>query len=130
MANPIQLRERASYSYCARSRRQQTNPSRKKNFHRVENVIKQLVHTSAVCSSRYEARGKFGEHERCVKVARGVAESNSSFLSFKSSFLRTLTYEPIVNWGKPARTRTAQLLSVSCTRLVQVRSGESNFSPD
>ena len=129
MANPIQLRERASYSYCARSRRQQTNPSRKKNFHRVENVIKQLVHTSAVCSSRYEARGKFGEHERCVKVARGVAESNSSFLSFKSSFF-TLTYEPIVNWGKPARTRTAQLLSVSCTRLVQVRSGESNFSPD
>ena len=32
-------------------------------------------------SSRYEARGKFGEHERCVRVARGVAESNSSFLS-------------------------------------------------
>ena len=31
-------------------------------------------------SSRYEARGKFGEHERCVRVARGVAESNSSFL--------------------------------------------------
>ena len=56
-------------------------PSRKKNFHRVENVIKQLVHTSAMRSSRYEARGKFGEHERCVRVARGVAESNSSFLS-------------------------------------------------
>ena len=34
-------------------------------------------------SSRYEARGKFGEHERCVRVARGVAESNSSFLSFQ-----------------------------------------------
>ena len=32
-------------------------------------------------SSRYEARGKFGEHERCERVARGVAESNSSFLS-------------------------------------------------
>ena len=28
----------------------------------VENVIKQLVHTSAVRSSRYEALGKFGEH--------------------------------------------------------------------
>ena len=83
-----------------------------------------------MCSSRYEARGKFGEHERCVKVARSVAESNSSLLSLKSSFLRTLTYEPIVNWGRPARTRTAQLLSVSCTRLVQVRSGESKFSPD
>ena len=38
-ANQIQLRERASCSYRARSWRQQTNPSRKKNFHRVENVI-------------------------------------------------------------------------------------------
>ena len=25
--------------------------------------------------------GKFGEHERCVRVAQGIAESNSSFLS-------------------------------------------------
>ena len=25
--------------------------------------------------------GRFGEHERCVRVAQGVAESNSSFLS-------------------------------------------------
>ena len=30
----------------------------------VENVIVQLVHTSAVGSSRYEALGKFGEHSR------------------------------------------------------------------
>ena len=28
----------------------------------------------SVRSSSYEARGKFGEHERCVIVARGVAE--------------------------------------------------------
>ena len=48
---------------------------REKNFHRVENVIKQLAHTLAVRSSRYEAREKFGEHERCVRVAGGVAES-------------------------------------------------------
>ena len=34
-----------------------------------------------VHSSRYEAHGKFGEHERCMRVARGIAESNSSFLS-------------------------------------------------
>ena len=27
-----------------------------------------------------DERGKFGEHERSVRVARGVAESNSSFL--------------------------------------------------
>ena len=31
----------------------------KKIFHRVENAIKQLVHASAVGSSRYEALGKF-----------------------------------------------------------------------
>ena len=32
--------------------------------HRVENVIKQLVHTSAVRSSRYEALGSFEEYSR------------------------------------------------------------------
>ena len=31
---------------------------------KLENVIKQLVHMSAVRSSRYEALGKFGEHSR------------------------------------------------------------------
>ena len=57
MSNQIQLRERASYSYSASSWRQQTNPFEKKSF---ENVIKQLVHTSAARSAIYEARGKFG----------------------------------------------------------------------
>ena len=57
----------------------------------------------SVHSSRYEARGKFGEHERCVRVARGVAESNSSFLSalqtsqvLHISMNAQLTYESIV----------------------------------
>ena len=40
-----------------------------KIFHWIENVIKQLVHMSSVLSSRYEACGKFGEHERCVRIA-------------------------------------------------------------
>ena len=48
---------------------------RGKNFHWVENVIKQLVYRSAVRSSRYEAGGKFGERERCVRVARGVTQN-------------------------------------------------------
>ena len=52
---------------------------------KIKNVIKQLVYTSAVRALRYEARGKFGEHERCVRVARGVAESDSSFLSQEAS---------------------------------------------
>ena len=42
----------------------------KKIFHRVENVIKQLVHTSAVRSSRYEALGKFRENKllNCIPI--------------------------------------------------------------
>ena len=28
-----------------------------------------------------DARGNFGEHEKCVRVARGIAESNSSFFN-------------------------------------------------
>ena len=35
----------------------------------------------SVRMSRYWARGKFGEHERGVRVARGAAECNSSLLS-------------------------------------------------
>ena len=57
----------------------------------------------SVRSSRYEARGKIGEHERCVRVARGVAESNSRFLSalqtsqvLHISMNAQLTHEPIV----------------------------------
>ena len=52
----------------------------------------------SVRSSRYKARRKFGEHERCVKVL-----SNSSFLSalqtsqvLPISINAQLTYEPIV----------------------------------
>ena len=37
-------------------------------------------------SSRYEARGKFGEHEKCVRVAPGVLESNLRFLSALQTF--------------------------------------------
>ena len=57
----------------------------------------------SVHPSRYEARRKFGEHKRCVRVARGVAMSNSSFWSAlqTSQVLHILmnaqlTYEPIV----------------------------------
>ena len=54
-------------------------------------------------SSRYEARAKFGEHERCVRVARGAAKSNSSYLSalqasqvLHISMKAQMTNEPIV----------------------------------
>ena len=69
-------------------------------------LVEQLTIGSfvSVRSSRYEACGKFGEHERCVRVAQGIAESNSSSLSSlqTSQVLHVLmnaqlTYEPIVS---------------------------------
>ena len=62
----------------------------------------------------YWARGKFGEQERGVRVARGAVESNFSLLSalqtsqvFNISTYARLKYELIVN------------LSVSSTRSLQ-----------
>ena len=43
-------------------------------------LVKNLFMFSVRISS-YGALGKFGEHEKCVRVAQGAAESNSSFLS-------------------------------------------------
>ena len=42
--------------------------------------IKNLFMLS-VCISSYGCTREFGEHEKCVRVAWGAAESNSSFLS-------------------------------------------------
>ena len=40
------------------------------------------IYSCLACVFRVmDARGKLGEHEKCVRVARGAAESNSSFLS-------------------------------------------------
>ena len=75
----------------------------KKIFHQVENVIKQLVHTSAVRSSRYEARGKFGEHERCTRVARGYALLFRIFCALQTSC--------VLHISMNARWRMNQLLS-------------------
>ena len=57
----------------------------------------------SVHSSRCEAHRKFGEHERSIRVAQGIAKNNSSFLSAlqTSQVLHILmnaqlTYEPIV----------------------------------
>ena len=57
----------------------------------------------SMCSSRYAAHRKFGEHERLLRIAQGMAERNSSFLSalqtsqvLHISMNTQLTYEPIV----------------------------------
>ena len=69
----------------------------------------------SVRMSRYWARGKFGEHERGVRVARGAAECNSSLLSAlqTSQVLNISTYallkhELIKEWFAHAIARTAR----------------------
>ena len=61
-----------------------------KNFHRVENVIKQLVHALAVHLLRYEAFGKFGEHSMHL-----LCSPNFPHASYLDKHM--LTYKPIVN---------------------------------
>ena len=85
LSNQIQLHDCASYSYCARSWRQQTNPLRKKIFHRVENVIKQLVHVSACVRWDMKHLGSL-ESTKEARVALGYTLSNS-YTSFMFSKL-------------------------------------------
>ena len=49
----------------------------------------------SVRMSRYWARGKFGEHERGVRVARGAAECNSSLLLTLLNLCYNVVYEGI-----------------------------------
>ena len=44
-------------------------------------IVKNIGLCFACVYRAMDAGGKFGEHERCVRVARRVAENNSSFLS-------------------------------------------------
>ena len=112
MSNRIQLRELASYSYCASSLRQQTNPSRKKRFHRVENVIKQLVHTSACVHRDMKHLGSL--------QSTNLFECSPNFPRALYLDERTLTYEPIVNLYMRFRTTVRVLiikvaLNLMCT---------------
>ena len=68
MSKQIQLREVLHIPIVHAHDVSKQIPPEKKNLYRVVNVIKQLIHTSAVRSSRYEERGKFGEHERCEQL--------------------------------------------------------------
>ena len=75
----------------------------KKIFHLVENVIKQLILVSAVCSLRYEALGKFGEHSRSQSCPRlHLEQLLHIFCALQTSCVLHIsmdaqTYEPIVN---------------------------------
>ena len=60
---------------------------RKSDYFPLFSVEFPVIRHFRICSSLacvyrvMDAHGKFGEHEKCVRVARGAAESNPSFLS-------------------------------------------------
>ena len=75
----------------------------KKIFLWVENVIKQLVHMSAVRSLRYEALGKFWRALKKLELLLATPQATLAHLSCSANFLhasylneRKLTYEPIM----------------------------------
>ena len=67
----------------------------KKIFHRVENVIKQLVHTSACVHRDMKHLGSL-ESTQEARVTHLSCSPNFPRASYLDE--RTLTYEPIVKW--------------------------------
>ena len=75
----------------------------KKIFLWVKNVIKQLVHMSAMRSSRYEALGKFWRAVKKLELLSATPRATLVHLSCSANFLHasyldehTPTYEPIM----------------------------------
>ena len=84
--------------------------SRGKNiFHRVENVIRQLIHTSAVRSSRHEALGKFGEHSSSWSCSQLCLEQ-------LLRIFRALQTSRVLHISMNARERMNQLLIMMCIK--------------
>ena len=71
-------------------------PRVKKNFHRVENVIKQLVHTSALRSSICEPLKKLELLEATPRATLTHLLCSPNFPHASDLDERTLTFEPIV----------------------------------
>ena len=105
MSNRIQTRECASYYHCARSCRQQTNPSRKKHFPsgwKCYKTIGSYVSCAfiEIWSTREVWRG-LKKLELLSARPRATLTHLSCSPNFpRASYLdeRTLMYEPIVNW--------------------------------
>ena len=78
-----------------------------------------------------DARGKFGEHERSVRVARGAAEGKSSFLSARvplaaaiSSFMTSSTHPTHEMWGETvSAVYTSQTSTRGLRHLLQINGG-------
>ena len=67
----------------------------------------------SVRMSRYWARGKFGEHERGVRVARGAAECNSSLLSNRTRAPHTF-WTFLCRCFAPLQRETSRNFLVTC----------------
>ena len=103
LSNQIQLRERASYSYCARSWRQQTNPSRK-NFPSGWKCYKTIGSYVSCAFIEIWSTWEVWRALKKLELLSATPRATLAHLSCppnlpRASYLdeRTLTYEPIVN---------------------------------
>ena len=108
--NQIQLREHASYSYCARSWCQQTNPSRKNNFPWGSKCYKTIDSYVSCVFIEIWSTWEVWRALKKLEFLSAMPQATLTHLSCSSNFLhasylyeRTLMYEPIVNclgiWG-------------------------------
>ena len=108
--NQIQLREHASYSYCARSWCQQTNPSRKNNFPWGSKCYKTIDSYVSCVFIEIWSTWEVWRALKKLEFLSAMPQATLKHLSCSSNFLRasylyerTLMYEPIVNclgiWG-------------------------------
>ena len=108
--NQIQLREHASYSYCARSWCQQTNPSRKNNFLWGSKCYKTIDSYVSCVFIEIWSTWEVWRALKKLEFLSAMPQATLTHLSCSSNFLRAsylyeraLMYEPIVNclgiWG-------------------------------
>ena len=108
--NQIQLREHASYSYCARSWCQQTNPSRKNNFPWGSKCYKTIDSYVSCAFIEIWSTWEVWRALKKLEFLSAMPQATLTHLSCSSNFLcasylyeRALMYEPIVNcleiWG-------------------------------
>ena len=120
LSNKIQLRERASYSYCARSRRQQTNPSRKK-FPSGWKCYK-TIGSYVICAfieiwSTWEVWRALKKLGLLSATPRATLTHLSGSPNFPhASYLdeRMLTYKPIVNYNIASKFVYSNLIARAC----------------
>ena len=104
LCNQIQLREHASYSYCARSWCQQTNPSRKNNFPWGSKCYKTIDSYVSCVFIEIWSTWEVWRALKKLEFLSAMPQATLTHLSCSSNLLCasylyecTLMYEPIVN---------------------------------